>query len=179
MPLSRPSNRKPDLPPEGGREIVRQQFGGVSPQSPDFCCPDGFDGIDQLAVISRLAVTILFLFEVVGNVFLEMRQLSIRDKDIGEGPVALVTNTEKLNPLASIRQALERQLNIRLTGKLDLQAKATFQLQFPLNSHRLCHSRLQDLDLCSEGRTLLRPRQGRYVLRWATARRMCGKPDGL
>ena len=179
LPLPRPSNRKPYLPPEGGRKIVRQQFGSVSPQSPDFCSSDGFDGIQQLPVIARLTATVLLLLQIVGYVFLEVRQLSIRNEDIGEGLVAFAANTEKFNVPGFVRQALECQLDIRLAGKLDLQAQPAFQLQVSLTLHRLCCSGLQVFNLVAKGCTVLLPGQRRHAACRSTASRVRFELDGL
>ena len=79
-------------------------------------------------MVTSLPTAVFLLFQVIRNVFLEMRQSSIRDKDISECLVALMAHAGQLNLFGLVRKTLERQRNTRLTGKLDLQAQPTFQL---------------------------------------------------
>jgi hypothetical protein len=86
-----------------------------------------------------------------------MREAPIRDKDIGECPIALLANAEKLNLLGLVRQALKRQHHIRLTDELDLQTHSAFQLQFLLDTYGFCSSGLQPCNLSLKRGSVLLP----------------------
>ncbi|KIX62881.1 hypothetical protein SZ30_31760 [Burkholderia pseudomallei] len=76
-------------------------------------------------MVARITVAVLLFLKVLGNVSLEMFELTLGNKHISEGMLTFVAHAEQFDLLAAVltpfvSQALKCQFDIGLTYKLNL-----------------------------------------------------------
>ena len=110
-------------------------------------------------MISGVSVLVLFLFEVLCNVLLEVLQLAIGNEHVGERVFAFLTDAEQLDLLAIVGKALEGKFHIGLTNEVDLQAQAALKLLLLLCRNSGGHQRFEILNLALQCLAMLLARQ--------------------